>query len=100
MKENRKIPKGWIEVQLGDILKLEYGKSLPSAERESGPYPVYGSNGIVDYHNDHLIQGSSIIVGRKGSVGTIHYPAKPRQLKSYIPISQREISDFPELPET
>ncbi len=32
-----------------------------------------GSNGVVGYHNDFLINGPSIIVGRKGSVGEITY---------------------------
>ena len=35
--------------------------------------PVYGSNGIVDYHNESLIDNDTIIVGRKGSIGEVHY---------------------------
>jgi len=62
---------GGEEVRLGDILSLEYGSGLISQDRIVGKYPVLGSNGIVGYHNEFLIEGPSIIVGRKGSAGKI-----------------------------
>ncbi|MBW1615812.1 MAG: restriction endonuclease subunit S [Deltaproteobacteria bacterium] len=55
------------------IATLEYGKSLPKEKRIIGHYPVMGSNGIVGYHNEFLIKGPSIIIGRKGSAGKINY---------------------------
>ncbi|BAP77616.1 type I restriction-modification system specificity subunit [Pseudomonas sp. MT-1] len=64
---------GWVGVTLGDILTLEYGKSLVKANRaESGDYPVYGSSGIVGFHNEYLINQPAIIVGRKGAAGAVH----------------------------
>lgn len=67
------LPKGWINSSIGEILNLQYGKSLPNKLRNSnGKYPVYGSNGIIGYHDEYLIEGPVIIVGRKGSVGAIH----------------------------
>lgn len=72
-KLEHNLPKGWIEIPLGEIITLEYGKSLTSLEREMGNYKVWGSNGIVGTHNDFLVDGPLIIVGRKGSVGAIHY---------------------------
>ncbi len=70
---NNKRPEGWVEVSLGEIITLEYGKSLIATDRENGQYKVWGSNGVVGTHNDFLIEGPVIIVGRKGSVGTVHY---------------------------
>lgn len=67
------LPNGWIETLLGEIITLEYGKGLTGLERERGMYKVWGSNGVVGTHNDFLIDGPVIIVGRKGSVGVIHY---------------------------
>ena len=55
------------------ICTLEYGASLPKKKRVDGPYPVMGSNGISGYHNEHLIKGPAIIVGRKGSAGEVTY---------------------------
>lgn len=57
--------------ELGSILTLEYGKALKEADRIPGNFPVMGSNGEVGTHNDFLIEGPAIIVGRKGSAGSI-----------------------------
>lgn len=66
------IPEKWEIKEIGDVLELSYGKALKKENRISGKYPVYGSNGIVDYHNKALVEGPGIIVGRKGTVGTVN----------------------------
>lgn len=63
------ILKDWEIVKLGDILTLEYGKGLPESERSKGHYPVFGSNGIIGYHEQFLVKGPGIVVGRKGTIG-------------------------------
>jgi type I restriction enzyme M protein len=55
------------------IALLEYGKPLPEENRIAGNFPVMGSNGIVGYHNEFLITGPAIIIGRKGSAGKVNY---------------------------
>ena len=65
------IPADWEIVKLKDILSLNYGDGLPESKRKGDKYPVYGSNGIVGYHDDFLVNGPSIIVGRKGTIGNI-----------------------------
>ena len=55
------------------VLTLEYGKSLPENKRISGDFPVYGSNGVIGYHNDFFLNAPCIIVGRKGSAGEINW---------------------------
>lgn len=54
-----------------DICTLEYGASLPKAKRVKGRYPVAGSNGITGYHNEFLVEGPTIVIGRKGSAGKV-----------------------------
>ncbi|KFZ30178.1 hypothetical protein IDSA_11490 [Pseudidiomarina salinarum] len=71
------VPEGWANSKLGDLVKLEYGKSLPARDRVEGEYPVYGSAGIVGTHNDYLVSEPSIIVGRKGTVGAVYKTNKP-----------------------
>ena len=66
-------PEGWEVKQIGDVIELAYGKGLRKDDRIAGPYPVYGSSGIVDYHKESLVQGPGIIVGRKGNVGTVYW---------------------------
>lgn len=72
-QEKYNLSKTWINVPLGDIILLEYGKSLPKNRRQDGNYPIFGSNGIIGYHNDFLVKGPVIIIGRKGSVGSVHF---------------------------
>jgi type I restriction enzyme S subunit len=67
-----------IKGRLGDLLPLKYGKSLPTALRDSsGSVPVYGSSGVVGSHSSALTARPVIIVGRKGNVGAVHYSAVP-----------------------
>jgi len=71
------IPKGWKVKSIGEVIELVYGKSLTKNIRISGNIPVYGSSGIVGYHNRALSQGPGIIVGRKGNVGSIFWTQNP-----------------------
>lgn len=63
----------WDVMPMGDLITLEYGVSLPEYSRRSGRIPVVGANGIVGYHDQALINGPAIIVGRKGSVGQVNW---------------------------
>lgn len=66
----------WIETTVGDYCPFIYGKALPQSKRISGNIPVYGSNGIVDFHNSSCVNTAGVIIGRKGSVGAIHLSEK------------------------
>ena len=65
------IPEGWEVKAIRDVLSLEYGKALKANDRTPGPYPVYGSNGVVGSHDQLLVAGPGIVVGRKGNAGTV-----------------------------
>jgi type I restriction enzyme S subunit len=67
----------WKQTRLGNEVELLYGKGLPASARITGEIPVYGSNGIVGFHNKSLVEGPGIIVGRKGSVGEIAFSDGP-----------------------
>lgn len=70
-------PEGWGERRVEDVLELAYGKALAADQRLEGLIPVYGSGGITGYHNAPLIDGPSIIVGRKGTVGSLYWEDGP-----------------------
>ncbi|MCK5071025.1 MAG: restriction endonuclease subunit S, partial [Desulfocapsa sp.] len=72
---------GWETKSLGDVLQLNYGKSLPVKKRVDGTVPVYGSNGIVGSHKQPIVNEPGLIVGRKGSAGQVH-----RSLLPFCPI--------------
>jgi len=56
---------------LGDLIELAYGKPLKAENRTHGSVPVYGSNGLIGWHDEKLINGPGIVVGRKGNPGTV-----------------------------
>lgn len=64
-------------VSLGEVCEFRYGKALTAAQRREGTVPVYGSNGQVGLHSDSLTSGPTVIVGRKGSFGEVHYSRVP-----------------------
>ncbi|WNZ29956.1 MAG: restriction endonuclease subunit S [Candidatus Bathyarchaeota archaeon] len=65
--------KEWTVHKVKDVFSLEYGKGLPTRQRVFGKYPVVGSNGIIDQHNEALVIGPGIVVGRKGTIGAISW---------------------------
>lgn len=67
------IPEDWEVKKLGEALSLNYGKNLPVKMRKDGIIPVFGSNGVVGFHNSCIVEGKGIIVGRKGTAGKIHF---------------------------
>lgn len=68
---------GWTIAKLGDIAPLTYGKSLVASKRIPGDVPVYSSAGLIDSHNESIIDGQNIIIGRKGTIGSITWSEGP-----------------------
>ena len=61
------------ECALGSVLSLEYGKSLTSKNRRNGPYAVVGSSGVTGRHDEFLVSGPGVVIGRAGNAGSVHY---------------------------
>lgn len=71
------VPEGWSSVALGDVIRLEYGRALSASVREAGDVPVYGSNGICGKHSAALVNERGIVVGRKGTAGSVNVTTGP-----------------------
>jgi type I restriction enzyme S subunit len=67
----------WIETTIGEFCPFEYGSGLKGENRKLGNVPVYGSNGIVGYHNEALVNTRGVIIGRKGTIGAVNYSNRP-----------------------
>ena len=67
------IPKYWNVKRVKYFFVLQRGFDLPREDMVEGDYPVYGSNGIIGFHNEFTVKAPSITVGRSGSVGEINY---------------------------
>lgn len=61
----------WQYITLKKVAKLEYGAPLADGVRRHGDIPVYGSNGLVGFHDTALVKGPGIVVGRKGTAGEV-----------------------------
>jgi type I restriction enzyme S subunit len=65
------VPNGWGRKTLGEIVELAYGKPLKAEDRKHGSVCVYGANGPVGWHDEKLVSGPGIVVGRKGNPGVV-----------------------------
>lgn len=77
MEIKEKIPNGWQIKKLKDICIINYGKGLGKSNMVKGNIPVYGSSGIIGFHDNCLVNSAGIIIGRKGNAGNIFYSDKP-----------------------
>ena len=81
-------------MELSEVCTFEYGKPLKEIDRKGGEYPVYGSNGIVGFHNEYLVKGPFIIVGRKGTAGAVVYSEKsgfPIDTTFYVNLKDQKV---------
>ena len=64
----------WQTITVGEFAPFTYGKGLPEKSRNhSGKWPVFGSNGVVGFHDKPLTDVPTVVIGRKGSVGAVHF---------------------------
>ncbi len=70
---SQQLPSGWRMGNVEDLLELAYGKALKATDRVGGGVPVYGSGGLTGFHNKPTIEGPCVIVGRKGTVGSVYW---------------------------
>jgi type I restriction enzyme S subunit len=87
------VPEG--SCALGDVLDLAYGRALPATGRRPGVVPVFGSGGISGRHDRPLVEGPGVIVGRKGTVGSVHWSSPaffPIDTTYFVRIKDHNIS--------
>ncbi|MBF0160160.1 MAG: restriction endonuclease subunit S [Magnetococcales bacterium] len=68
---------GWHETTWGEVATLEYGKAIRGYQNASGEFPVYGTNGLIGWHNESLCHSDGVVIGRKGAYRGVHYSNKP-----------------------
>jgi type I restriction enzyme S subunit len=63
----------WKECKLGDIVTFQRGFDITQKEQVPGAYPVVSSSGIKSYHKIFKVKCPGVVIGRKGSLGTVFY---------------------------
>ena len=54
-------------------MTFQRGFDITKAEQTLGPVPIVSSSGISSFHNRAKVSGPGVIIGRKGTLGTVHY---------------------------
>lgn len=63
----------WKTKKIGQIITLQRGFDITRKEQKSGVFPVVSSSGIKSHHNDFRVIGPGVVIGRKGTLGTVFY---------------------------
>lgn len=77
MNAGDKVARGWRKGILEDLVFFQRGFDITKAEQKPGEIPVVSSSGIQSYHSVSKVAGPGVIIGRKGSLGTVHYVESP-----------------------
>lgn len=64
---------GWVQCTIGDVITLQRGKDITKKDQRKGAVPVVSSGGVKSYHDTAYAKGPGVIVGRKGSIGSVHF---------------------------
>ena len=67
----------WRETTLGDVLTLQRGFDITKREQRPGPVPVVSSSGVSSYHEEPRVKAPGVVIGRKGSLGTVFFLEDP-----------------------
>ena len=63
----------WENVTLKDLVVFQRGFDITKDEQKEGDIPVISSSGITSYHSKSMVNGPGVIIGRKGTLGTVFY---------------------------
>ena len=77
MKAYAGIPSGWKPAHLRDLVFLQRGFDITKDKQKPGNIPVISSSGVNSFHSDAKVEGPGVVIGRKGSLGTVHYVEGP-----------------------
>ncbi len=70
------VPRGWERASLDSALVLQRGFDLPTQNRQEGVVPIYGSTGILGYHDKIKAMAPGLVTGRSGTLGQVEYVAE------------------------
>jgi len=60
------IPEGWRIGQLGDEVKIVYGKNLPTESLTKSGYAVFGANGQIGFYDKFIYERPQVLVSCRG----------------------------------
>lgn len=73
MTELGKIPESWEVKPFIKFAELQRGFDITKSQQRLGTVPVVSSGGIRSYHDKSMAKAPGVIIGRKGSLGTVYF---------------------------
>lgn len=70
-------PERWEFDPIWKRIKLNYGKSQAGVRATDGHVPIYGTGGLIEYAQQYLSKGDSILIGCKGTLDNPLYIDHP-----------------------
>jgi type I restriction enzyme S subunit len=68
----------WYSRPLGDLITLQRGFDITRDQQaRDGAVPVVSSGGISSYHDRAMANGPGVVIGRKGTLGRVHFVDVP-----------------------
>jgi type I restriction enzyme S subunit len=67
------VPEHWEVGRLDRFITLQRGVDITKEQQVQGDIPVVSSGGISSFHNQFTSRGPGVIVGRKGTVGSVYF---------------------------
>ncbi|APZ41802.1 restriction endonuclease subunit S [Acidihalobacter ferrooxydans] len=61
------------EINLGDAVTFQRGFDITKNEQTEGVVPIVSSSGVSSFHSRWKSRGPGVVIGRKGTLGTVHY---------------------------
>jgi len=66
----------WQTTTIGQQVTLQRGIDITKSQQRPGVVPVVSSGGISSYHDTAYAKGPGVVLGRKGTLGTVFYVAE------------------------
>ncbi len=63
----KKLPKDWKWVKLGQVCEIVYGKGLPTKNLKQKGFPVFGANGIIGFNDKYLYEDPMVLISCRGA---------------------------------
>ena len=64
---------GWKRAKLGDVCHVYQPETLSQKQLKEGPYPVYGANGQIGFHNEFNHAEPQLTLGCRGTCGVVNW---------------------------
>jgi len=70
------MPDDWAQTTIGKQVTLQRGFDITKKTQRPGNVPVVSTSGIQSFHDQSMVEGPGVVIGRKGNgIGRAHYVA-------------------------